>query len=88
VAKPALLAMGNYNLIVFFVLLIGVRGRWHSHRVRFRYGHHGLSALATTAPLMIVVSRMDEGMSSLIPLSVPLFVLLGSCWKCRVWPRP
>ncbi|MFX5785131.1 TRAP transporter large permease subunit, partial [Acinetobacter baumannii] len=35
-------------------------------------------ALATTAPLMIVVSRMDEGMSSLILLSVPLFVLLGS----------
>eukprot|EP01037_Dinobryon_pediforme_P048203 gene48203-63052_t len=34
--------------------------------------------LATNAPQMIVVSRMDEGMSSLILLSVPLFVLLGS----------
>jgi tripartite ATP-independent transporter DctM subunit len=34
-------------------------------------------ALTTTTPLTIVVSRMDEGMSGLILLSVPLFVFLG-----------
>ena len=31
----------------------------------------------TTVPLTIVVSRMDEGMSSLVLLAVPLFVFLG-----------
>ncbi|MCA1326918.1 TRAP transporter large permease subunit [Herbaspirillum sp. alder98] len=78
-AKPALLAMGNYNLIVFFVVLIGlcVAG---GIPIAFAFGTATMAylALATNAPLMIVVSRMDEGMSSLILLSVPLFVLLGS----------
>jgi len=31
----------------------------------------------TTTPLTVVISRMDEGMSSLILVSVPIFVLLG-----------
>jgi TRAP-type C4-dicarboxylate transport system permease large subunit len=34
-------------------------------------------AFATTTPLTVVVSRMDEGMSSIILVSVPVFVLLG-----------
>ncbi len=78
-AKPALLAMGNYNLIVFFVLLIGVCVAG-GIPIAFAFGTATMAylALATNAPLMIVVSRMDEGMSSLILLSVPLFVLLGS----------
>ncbi|NUU04631.1 TRAP transporter large permease subunit [Herbaspirillum robiniae] len=78
-AKPALLAMGNYNLIVFFVLLIGVCVAG-GIPIAFAFGTATMAylALATSAPLMIVVSRMDEGMSSLILLSVPLFVLLGS----------
>ncbi|WP_044530912.1 TRAP transporter large permease [Herbaspirillum sp. B65] len=78
-AKPMLLAMGNYNLIVFFVLLIGVCVA-AGIPIAFAFGTATMAylALATTAPLMIVVSRMDEGMSSLILLSVPLFVLLGS----------
>ena len=78
-AQPALMAMGNYNLIVFFVLLIGVCVAG-GIPIAFAFGTATMAylALATTAPLMIVVSRMDEGMSSLILLSVPLFVLLGS----------
>ncbi|MFL9926967.1 TRAP transporter large permease subunit [Herbaspirillum lusitanum] len=77
--KPMLLAMGNYNLIVFFVLLIGVCVAG-GIPIAFAFGTATMAylALATGAPLMIVVSRMDEGMSSLILLSVPLFVLLGS----------
>ncbi len=35
-------------------------------------------AIATHAPLSVVVGRMDEGMSSLILLAVPLFVFLGT----------
>ena len=34
-------------------------------------------ALATSTPEVVVVGRMDEGMSHLILLSVPLFVFLG-----------
>lgn len=77
--RPVLLGMGNYNLIVFFVLLIGVCVAG-GIPIAFAFGTATMAylALATTAPLMIVVSRMDEGMSSLILLSVPLFVLLGS----------
>lgn len=78
-ARPMLLGMGNYNLIVFFVLLIGVCVAG-GIPIAFAFGTATMAylALATHAPLMIVVSRMDEGMSSLILLSVPLFVLLGS----------
>ncbi|WP_413628715.1 TRAP transporter large permease subunit [Herbaspirillum frisingense] len=78
-AQPVLMAMGNYNLIVFFVLLIGVCVAG-GIPIAFAFGTATMAylALATNAPLMIVVSRMDEGMSSLILLSVPLFVLLGS----------
>jgi hypothetical protein len=34
-------------------------------------------AITTRTPLTVVVSRMDEGMSHIILLSVPLFVFLG-----------
>ena len=37
----------------------------------------GYLALTTNTPLPVVVGRMDEGMSHLILLSVPLFVFLG-----------
>jgi tripartite ATP-independent transporter DctM subunit len=77
-ARPALLAMGNYNLIVFFVVVvaaciaIGVP-------IAFAFGVSTMAylALATHAPLTIVVNRIDQGMSTLILLSVPLFVFLG-----------
>ena len=37
----------------------------------------GYLALTTQTPVMILVGRMDEGMSHLILLAVPLFVFLG-----------
>ena len=71
------LTLGNYNLIVFFVgivavcVVLGVP-------IAFAFGIATLAYLLTTdTPLTIVVSRMDEGMSHLILLSVPLFVFLG-----------
>ncbi|HUK07503.1 MAG TPA: TRAP transporter large permease subunit [Stellaceae bacterium] len=76
--RPVLLTLGNFNLLIFFVVLvaacvaIGVP-------IAFSFGTATIAylALATRVPLTIVVSRMDEGMSSLILLSVPLFVFLG-----------
>lgn len=77
-ARSALAGMGNYNLIVFFVVLVGfcVVG---GIPIAFAFGTATFAylALTTHAPLAIVVSRMDEGMSGLVLLAVPLFVLLG-----------
>ena len=77
-AQPVLMSIGNWNLLLFFVgllglcVLIGVP-------IAFAFGIASFAylALTTQMPLSIVVSRMDEGMSSLILLAVPLFVFLG-----------
>ncbi|MFM0342360.1 TRAP transporter large permease [Paraburkholderia fungorum] len=79
VSAPALIAMGNLNLLVFFVALVGgaiVLGT----PIAFAFGIATVSylALVTHAPLAIVVSRMDEGMANLVLLAVPVFVLLGA----------
>ena len=77
--KPVWAQLGNYNLVVFFVVLVAVcvvAGM----PIAFSFGIATLAylALTTTTPLTIVVSRMDEGMSHIILLSVPLFVFLGA----------
>src|SRR5450631_2314585 len=77
--RPVFATLGNVNLIIFFVALVAlcvVMGV----PIAFAFGIATLSylALTTRTPLTIVVSRMDEGMSTLILLSVPLFVFLGA----------
>ena len=71
-------ALGNSNLVVFFVVLVAVCVAI-GVPIAFAFGIATIAylALTTHAPLTIVVSRMDEGMSHLILLSVPLFVFLG-----------
>eukprot|EP01037_Dinobryon_pediforme_P005462 gene5462-5518_t len=75
---PWLKAIGNWNLVVFFVVLL-FAGVLLGVPIGFAFGTATLAFLATVtrAPLTIVVSRMDEGMSSLVLLAVPLFVFLG-----------
>jgi tripartite ATP-independent transporter DctM subunit len=77
-AGPLLAAMGNYKLVVFFVLLVG-GAVLSGIPIAFAFGLGTFSylALTTRTPLTVVVSRMDEGMSHLILLSVPLFIFLG-----------
>lgn len=77
-AAPWLKGLGNWNLVLFFVLLLGA-GVLLSVPIGFAFGLATLAYLAimTRTPLTVVVSRMDEGMSSLILLAVPLFVFLG-----------
>lgn len=77
-AGPALHGIGNWNLAVFFVLLLGV-AVLSGLPIAFGFALATVAYLmtATSTPLSIVVGRMDEGMSSLILLAVPLFVLLG-----------
>ena len=43
----------------------------------FALATFGYIALTTSTPTVVVVGRMDEGMSHLILLAVPLFVFLG-----------
>jgi len=70
--------LGNYNLVLFFVLLLGLCVAT-GMPIAFAFATATIAfvATATHAPLTIVVSRMDEGMSALILLAVPLFVFLG-----------
>ena len=77
--KPVFATLGNLNLLIFFVILVGVCVVL-GLPIAFAFGIATLAylALTTTTPLTIVVSRMDEGMSHIILLSVPLFVFLGS----------
>jgi tripartite ATP-independent transporter DctM subunit len=78
-ARPLLASLGNVNLLIFFVGLVAlcvVMGV----PIAFAFGIATLAylALTTRTPLTVVASRMDEGMSTLILLSVPLFVFLGA----------
>lgn len=76
---PAFQDMTTGSLVVFFVLLvaaamvIGVPIAF-----AFLLGTLGYIAFATSIPLMIVPDRMNEGMSNIILLAVPMFVLLGA----------
>jgi tripartite ATP-independent transporter DctM subunit len=76
--QPWLLPLGNLNLVIFFV---GVAGLCVFAGVPIAFGFslaiYGYLALTTRTPLIVLVGRMDEGMSHLILLAVPLFVFLG-----------
>jgi TRAP-type C4-dicarboxylate transport system permease large subunit/TRAP-type C4-dicarboxylate transport system permease small subunit len=78
VAAPTLKTIGNWNLVFFFVVLLAA-GVLMGVPIGFAFGTATLAFLicVTRVPLTIVVSRMDEGMSGLVLLAVPLFVFLG-----------
>ncbi|MBC7583257.1 MAG: TRAP transporter large permease subunit [Tardiphaga sp.] len=77
-AQPLLRTLGNLNLIIFFVGVVGMCV-FAGVPIAFGFGLaiFGYMALTTNTPIMVLVGRMDEGMSHLILLSVPLFVFLG-----------
>jgi hypothetical protein len=47
-------------------------------RSRSRWRPFGYLALTTQTPMLVMVGRLDEGMSHLILLAVPLFIFLGA----------
>jgi tripartite ATP-independent transporter DctM subunit len=71
-------SIGNWNLFVFFAFLLGA-GVLLGVPIAFCFGMATVAFLLTTTstPLSVVSGRIDEGMSSLILLAVPLFILLG-----------
>jgi tripartite ATP-independent transporter DctM subunit len=73
-----LFELGIFNIFIFLIVLVAlclIAGV----PIAFCFGLGALCylAFATNVPLMVVIGRMDEGMSSLILVSVPIFVLLG-----------
>ena len=77
--SPTLANLGNANLVIFFLVMlvgcivIGVP-------IAFAFGLATMSYLAfsTDTPLSLMPNRVQEGMSHLILLAVPLFVFLGA----------
>ncbi|WP_298965235.1 TRAP transporter large permease subunit [uncultured Methylobacterium sp.] len=76
--EPVLRTLGNWNLLLFFVIGVGALV-FSGVPIAFAFGLATFAYLVftTRAPSMVVVGRMDEGMSHLILLAVPLFVFLG-----------
>ncbi len=76
--QPVWRQLGNANLVVFFVVVVA-GAVFAGVPIAFAFGLAtlGYVMLATNTPVLIVVGRMDEGVSHLILLSVPLFVFLG-----------
>ncbi|QEL25598.1 TRAP transporter large permease subunit [Bosea sp. F3-2] len=75
---PAFKKLGYLNILIFLIgvvalcLVAGVP-------IAFCFGLGTLCFLmfSTSVPTVVMIGRMDEGMSSIILLSVPIFVLLG-----------
>ncbi len=76
--SPFFLHLGKLNLLIFF---LGVSGFsiFAGGPIAFAFGLGTVSylGLSTHMPLNVVVGRMDEAMSHMVLLAVPLFVLLG-----------
>ena len=71
--------LGKLNLIIFFVGVVAANV-FAGVPIAFSFAlaTFGYLALTTTTPLMVMVGRLDEGMSHLILLAVPLFIFLGA----------
>lgn len=77
-AHGAFTALGNLNLVLFFVAVVGAAvAIGVPIAFAFGFGTVEYLALTTRVPLSTVVGRMDEGISNIVLLAVPLFVLLG-----------
>ena len=76
--QPVLFELDNVNLLIFFVGIVALNV-FAGVPIAFSFGlaTYGYLAATTAIPLPVLVGRMDEGMSHLILLSVPLFVFLG-----------
>lgn len=75
---PLFQDLGNKNLLIFFVIIVALLVL-AGVPIAFAFGlaTFGYIALTTTKPVNVIVGRMDEGMSHIVLLAVPLFVFLG-----------
>lgn len=79
VAGPLLAPLGKLNLIIFFVVIVGACV-FAGVPIAFSFALATFAylALTTRTPMLVMVGRLDEGMSHLILLAVPLFIFLGA----------
>ncbi|CAG9268968.1 Tripartite ATP-independent transporter DctM subunit [Paraburkholderia unamae] len=77
-AAPWLQTLGKLNLVIFFVGVVAI-GIFSGVPIGFSFAlaTFGYLSLTTFTPMEVMVGRMDEGMSHLVLLAVPLFVFLG-----------
>ena len=75
---PVMADLGNLNLVIFFIGIVGAAVML-GMPITFAFGLATFSylSLSTSMPLDVVVGRVDEGVSHLILLAVPMFVFLG-----------
>jgi tripartite ATP-independent transporter DctM subunit len=78
-AGPVLKPLGKLNLVIFFVGVVALNV-FSGVPIAFSFAlaTFGYLALTTSTPLIVMVGRLDEGMSHLILLAVPLFIFLGA----------
>ncbi len=76
--RDAFAPLGNLNLVLFFVVLVGACIAIGTP-IAFAFGVGTLSYLEITThvPSSTVVLQMDDGVSNIVLLAVPLFVFLG-----------
>jgi len=79
VLGPAFKPLGKANLLIFFVGVVGLNV-FAGVPIAFSFAlaTFGYLSLATSTPPLVMLGRLDEGMSHLILLAVPLFILLGA----------
>ncbi len=77
-AEPLLDDIGNGDLVVFFVVMVGIC-IFAGVPMAFSFGISTVAYIYYTSdiPLSVVVSQMDQGMASIELLAVPMFIVLG-----------
>lgn len=77
-ASPILIPLGKLNLVIFFVVIVAA-GVFSGVPIAFSFAlaTFGYLALTTNTPMTTMVGRLEEGMSHMMLLAVPLFVFLG-----------
>ncbi len=77
-ADPYMEHLGNANLVIFFVVIVGLSVlAGVPISIAFSVSTFAYMVLTTDVPMLLFVGRFYEGMSHLILLAVPLFVFLG-----------
>jgi tripartite ATP-independent transporter DctM subunit len=78
-AKPLFDGLGDANLIIFFVVIVAANV-FSGVPIAFSFAlaTFGYLTLTTHTPIVVMVGRMNAGMSNLILLAVPLFIFLGA----------
>jgi tripartite ATP-independent transporter DctM subunit len=76
--EPVLDLIGNGDLVVFFVAMVGIC-IFAGVPIAFSFGISTVAYIFYTSdiPLSVVVSQMDQGMASIELLAVPMFIVLG-----------